>query len=880
MADNTVMVTAGVEKSIKILKWKVKEGFTISIGQIILLYDFVNIAKSEQKRLKAIKAGKIKRLVVREGDIVDPGSAILEIEECTHPTVMRDMCGECGADLRKSANNTMQSTGASVAMVHSVPDLKVSHELAQKLGKADSERLLQDRKLVLLVDLDQTLIHTTNDNVPVNIKDVYHFQLYGQHSPWYHTRLRPGTQKFLKNMSAFFELHICTFGARNYAHTIAMFLDRDGKYFSHRILSRDECFNSTTKTANLKALFPCGDNMVCIMDDREDVWSYAPNLIHVKPYHFFRHTGDINAPPGLGKTEQDDVLPGPDLTGLSKMVRNLERKLKSTKSNVGELEESSSLNVKDNELLGSVEKSNACTKNTALSENTENSENSETTEVNSENIRNSETAENAEVAETVETAENIKTIEDAKTEENVETAENMKTIEDAKTEENVEIAEKIITKEDDKTERNVQTVENAKNAEASMNDITEIAELEDNSKATESNKEESSTENGISEKNCENKCLSDDKEEDDGLIELEDADDYLLYLEVILKNIHQEFYRLYDKENATLPDLKVVIPAVKKKVLDGLHLVFSGLVPTHVKLEHSKAYMVAKSLGATVTQDLTNTTSHLVAVRSGTAKVNKARRKHGIKIVTPDWLWSCAERWEHVEECLFPLTPKPSRNRHPPPHCSSPEHNSEIMQIEQANEAGNTVGRKRTASGRFMDTINPLLSFSTDDIADMDREVEDIFNESDSDGEANQDEDDDELYHKKEEQRIKKQMQKMANESIEISDSSSSDVDTLSGSEHPHGWNPENSLDSNIKSLKRKRSTEGISDIISPMQDEENQFCTNTKRRWVELHNGDDSSGDEASEGSRGSNDPPDEIDDGEWNMMGAALEREFLGLD
>lgn len=36
------------------------------------------------------------------------------------------------------------------------------------------------------------------------------------------------------------------------------------------------------------------------------------------------------------------------------MVRNLERKLKSTKSNVGELEESSSLDVKDNELLGIV----------------------------------------------------------------------------------------------------------------------------------------------------------------------------------------------------------------------------------------------------------------------------------------------------------------------------------------------------------------------------------------------------------------------------------------------------------------------------------------------------------------------------------------------
>lgn len=31
---------------------------------------------------------------------------------------------------------------------------------------------------------------------------------------------------------------------------------------------------------------------------------------------------------------------------------------------------------------------------------------------------------------------------------------------------------------------------------------------------------------------------------------------------------------------------------------------------------------------------------------------------------------------------------------------------------------------------------------------------------------------------------------------------------------------------------------------------------------------------------SVGSNDPIDEEDDGDWNMMGAALEREFLGLE
>lgn len=31
---------------------------------------------------------------------------------------------------------------------------------------------------------------------------------------------------------------------------------------------------------------------------------------------------------------------------------------------------------------------------------------------------------------------------------------------------------------------------------------------------------------------------------------------------------------------------------------------------------------------------------------------------------------------------------------------------------------------------------------------------------------------------------------------------------------------------------------------------------------------------------TNGSADAPDDMDDGEWNMMGAALEREFLGLD
>ncbi|XP_033613237.1 RNA polymerase II subunit A C-terminal domain phosphatase isoform X4 [Fukomys damarensis] len=43
--------------------------------------------------------------------------------------------------------------------------------------------------------------------------------------------------------------------------------------------------------------------MVCIIDDREDVWKFAPNLITVKKYVYLPGTGDVNAPPGSRESQ-------------------------------------------------------------------------------------------------------------------------------------------------------------------------------------------------------------------------------------------------------------------------------------------------------------------------------------------------------------------------------------------------------------------------------------------------------------------------------------------------------------------------------------------------------------------------------------------------
>ena len=81
---------------------------------------------------------------------------------------------------------------------------------------------------------------------------------------------------------------------------------------------------------------------------------------------------------------------------------------------------------------------------------------------------------------------------------------------------------------------------------------------------------------------------------------MEDPDDYLVYLEDILKTVHKAYYDLYDQmsgDDRKEPDLKTVLPYVKRKVLQGVNIVFSGVVPTQIPLERSKPYLLAKSLG-------------------------------------------------------------------------------------------------------------------------------------------------------------------------------------------------------------------------------------------------------------------------------------------
>lgn len=201
---------------------------------------------------------------------------------CKHEVYIKGLCGNCGIKLDEPCSS-------SVSMIHSVPELKVTEDYAKEIGKAEQERLIDERKLVLLVDLDQTILHTTHEDIKVRSPEVHSFRLWPGH-PTYHTKLRQDLDTFLDSMSKLYEMHIFTFACKRYAHQISDIIDPEHKYFGSRILSRDESKDQFCKHGNLNNIFPCGDAMVVIIDDRADVWANAPNLVRVRPYFYFKNS--------------------------------------------------------------------------------------------------------------------------------------------------------------------------------------------------------------------------------------------------------------------------------------------------------------------------------------------------------------------------------------------------------------------------------------------------------------------------------------------------------------------------------------------------------------------------------------------------------------
>ncbi|KAM6422343.1 RNA polymerase II subunit A C-terminal domain phosphatase [Rhynochetos jubatus] len=636
---------------------------------------------------------------------------------------MKGLCAECGQDLTqirsKNGKQNVPLSTATVSMVHSVPELKVSSEQAEQLGREDQQRLHRNRKLVLMVDLDQTLIHTTEQHCQqMSNKGIFHFQL-GRGEPMLHTRLRPHCKEFLEKIAKLYELHVFTFGSRLYAHTIAGFLDPEKKLFSHRILSRDECIDPFSKTGNLRDLFPCGDSMVCIIDDREDVWKFAPNLITVKKYVYFQGIGDINAPPGSREIQMkkkvnhstkpealDSVVTSAKDAEEIKNVTCVEEQsngLKATKDtctangSTSVSSETPDWDMNSRDKVDAQDSLNDSTDHKMDSEITNDLTNTKESQISSEQVDTKESRISSEqvdrtVTEKQQTQDkttndlDFELSSDSESDGGLDTRKSSTSVSDSENEEERSRKKSKQPLQDESLQKESCAVVSEKkdvlvnhsgdtqsSRSENVHDKTDLEAQEESEQESLcdfgngcADKKEAETESqnseqsGITMGESLDQSMEEEEEEDDT-----DDDDHLIYLEEILVRVHTDYYTKYDKylkkEIEEIPDIKKIVPELKSKVLADVTIIFSGLYPTNFPIEKTREHYHATALGAKIVKNLVlsaddpNKATHLIAARTGTEKVRQAQDCKDLHVVNPDWLWSCLERWDKVEEQLFPL---------------------------------------------------------------------------------------------------------------------------------------------------------------------------------------------------------------------------------
>ena len=559
---------------------------------------------------------------------------------------------------RDYSTTHVDANRARINMVHDNIALTVSVEEAGRADEETKRRLLASKKLILVVDLDQTIIHATVDPTvaewqrdPENpnydaVKDVRAFQLIddtpGGRGTWYYIKLRPGLEEFLDNVSKLYELHIYTMGTRAYAKHIAQIIDPDRKIFGDRILSRDESGSLVAKS--LQRLFPTDTKMVVIIDDRGDVWGWNANLVKVTQFSFFIGIGDING----------SFLP------------------KRTKIRSASNSKKGAPDPKKDQLEG------ASSPEPEL-------------KVNGDGLTNGQSA-NGEVMP-----------QDA-----------------------VSALEQMVSMSGGDNPKILQE-QSAKQDEA----LT--AQLQDRPLLQKQKELEAEDESESDSEKPRHPLLNND-------------DNELYFLEQSLRSVHTEYFETYVRELANVqggriaqlrggqasskkvqpsanldlelvPAIQNVMPAVKSRVLAGVIIVFSGVIPLDTDTQGAEISIWARSFGAKIQEHISGkTTTHVVAARNRTAKVRQAvrRGKGRIKIVNLQWLMDSIVQWQKADETPYLLETDEANLGKPLPG----EHNEMLSESEDVNSPLDTdseaatnepgeVPKNPTLTRLVVDTNNP-----------------------------------------------------------------------------------------------------------------------------------------------------------------------------
>ncbi|KAG5652920.1 hypothetical protein H0H81_003063 [Sphagnurus paluster] len=759
---------------IKIVSIDAQPTSSVQRGARLLGYSFVHLALTPDSQPETRFGtwdspieGTLEKWNFAVDDVISQRRAkekpvVVVIEPCKHGMQFSGLCVLCGKDMTKYAFPSCSSvypanpscstdyTGfsdasrASIQMTHSAYGPTVSPEEAQRIERETAEHLLKARKLSLIVDLDQTIVHATVDptvgewiaegemwearqankassSKPADdsddsssdsddecnpnweaLKDVKRFRLgpesFGSarsqrvkgknkaienEGCMYYIKPRPGWKEFLPEMAKKYEMHVYTMGTRAYAEEVCAAIDPDGSIFGGRLLSRDESGSLTQKS--LQRLFPCDTSMVVIIDDRADVWEWSPNLVKVipcschpihltslnQPYasdDFFVGIGDINST-FLPKLESlTPILPADPGPKLPSNPNN--EKLDSTDSQV------TPVSVDDGDSLPPTPLVVA-----------------EVVSVESDEV---------DLAKTTMVTRNNLALE-------------------AQLEERPLAKRQEALSEGDPPHEHHHHPHHHQADAKKADDDAEMKEV---------------------------KRSITPKPERKALLKNDDFE-----LERISKAFHDRFFNSYDSYNSRKTgrrrpekppcDVTVsahlgerlcliqmygqeIIPRIRTEVLEGVHILFSSVIPLDTRPESTEIWKMAHMFGARVSTELKPDITHVVAAKRGTVKVDMARKRGGIKIVWLAWFTDSIALWKHQDETAYLLDEPP---------VAGPSSSPDAHQISSDPEPDADDWDEEVVEGKEPRSLE-LGAIDWNDIND---EVDAFLNETDDDDDARSD---------------------------------------------------------------------------------------------------------------------------------------------
>ncbi|KAJ4828340.1 hypothetical protein Tsubulata_040656 [Turnera subulata] len=240
---------------------------------------------------------------------------------CSHGVILRLLCTTCGKVMNEKYG---------VGFEYMQEGLRLSLEEAERWRRAETRKILADEKLILVLDLDHTLIHAGTADLltpeekllveRVDSGEVLGISLYvvGYKDSFYRTKIRPFVREFLEEASTLFQMYVYTNASKDYASRIVKLLDPDNKYFNGRVITREVSTRIGSKDLDVVL---GSERVVVIVDDSPEVWpKHQANLMRITKYRYFVKAG-IYLQPGHGKDEPDE---GP-LFGILKELKKIHR---------------------------------------------------------------------------------------------------------------------------------------------------------------------------------------------------------------------------------------------------------------------------------------------------------------------------------------------------------------------------------------------------------------------------------------------------------------------------------------------------------------------------------------------------------------------------